>query len=130
MRSRCCPVPLGGFFGYKILFANSDEGAHSAKSDEDQINALVQTWTADLNNRDLEGLKSLMCSGSASQLPQDLFSTRNKIGPLSSSVSNIKVTGDQATASITSTRSNGSHNGETDTYGRENSWKICHIVNF
>jgi len=72
-----------------------------------------------------------MCSGSASQLPHDVFYTSDKIGPLSSAASNIVVSGDQATATIISTWSNGTHNGETDRYGKENgSWKICHTVNF
>jgi hypothetical protein len=133
-------VLIGGFSAYKLLSGksedhqisgNSDEHQTSGNSDQGQIKQLVQTWTNDLNNRDPAGLTSLMCSGSASQLPHDVFYTRDKIGPLSSAASNIDVSGDRATATIISTWSNGTHNSETDTYGKENgSWRICHTVNF
>jgi hypothetical protein len=135
-------LSIGGFFGYKFLFAksgedshsaNSDGGFHTAGSDEDQIKALVQAWTNDLNNRDLAGLKSLMCSGSASQLPRDVFFDRDRIGTISSEVTDINVTGDRATATITSRWSERPNGGERhfDSYGKENgNWKICHTVNF
>jgi Protein of unknown function (DUF2510) len=133
-------VVIGGFSAYKLISGsshghqvsgNSGEQQIAANSDDDQIKHLVAAWTDDLNNRDLPGLTSLMCSGSASQLPHNVFYTRDKIGPLSSAVSNVVVRGDQASASITSTWSNGTHNAETDTYGKQNgSWKICHTVNF
>ena len=124
-------IAIGGFCTYKLLSEKSVERQISSNADEGQINQLVQAWTNDLNNRDLAGLNSLMCAGSVSQLPRNIFYTRDKIGPLSSAVSKIFVSGDRATASITSTWSNGTHNAETDIYGKENgSWKICHTVNF
>jgi hypothetical protein len=133
-------VVTGGFCAYKLISESSHEHQVSGNPgeqqiagnfDKDQIKRLVAAWTDDLNNRDLRGLTSLMCRGSASQLPHDVFSTRDKIGPLSSAVGNVVVRGDQAAASITSTWSNGTHNAETDTYGKENgNWKICHTVNF
>jgi hypothetical protein len=133
-------VVVGSFFAYKLISESFDGHQMSGNSggqqiagnaDEGQIKQLVAAWTDDLNNRDLAGLTSLMCHASVSRLPNDVFSTRDKIGPLSSAVSNIVVSGDQATASIISTWSNGTHNAETDTYGKENGgWKICHTVNF
>ena len=133
-------VVIGGFSAYELISESSaghqisgNPGGQqiSSASDEDQIKKLVAAWTDDLNKHDLAGLTSLMCGGSASQLPHNVFNTRDKIGPLSSAASNIVVTGDRATASIISTWSNGTHNAETDTYAKENgSWKICHTVNF
>jgi hypothetical protein len=130
-------VVIGGIFAYKFISGSSHghqgSGAQqvSGSSDQDQIKQLVASWTDDLNNRDLAGATSLMCSGSASQLPRNLFYTVDKIGPLSTSVGGIKVTGDQATATVISNWSNGSHEAWVNSYGRENgSWKICHTVNF
>jgi hypothetical protein len=137
-------LSIGGFLGYNVFFGNSDGGSQSANSgapynatgsDEDQIRQLVQAWTDDFNNRDLAGLQSLMCSGSVSQLPRDIFQVRDRVGPFTNSVSNINVTGDQATATVRSTWNNGSgdNGGEMfdNSYGKENgTWKICHTVNF
>jgi Protein of unknown function (DUF2510) len=130
-------VVIGGFFTYK-LFSGGSHGHQvsvadrvSGTADEDQIKQLVATWTDDLNKHDLQGLTSLMCAGSASQLPRNVFYTVDKIGPLTTSVGGIKVKGNQATATVISNWSNGSHEAWENSYGKENgSWKICHTVNF
>jgi hypothetical protein len=141
-------LSIGGFFGYELFFAGSDGGPQStgggsqsagsggspaaAGSDVDQIQQLVKTWDNDLNNHDLAGLQSLMCSGSASDLPRDIFLTRdNAGGTLSSDVSNIQVTGDRATASVTNNWAGGSHSRFDNTYAKENgAWKICHTLSY
>lgn len=75
-----------------------------------------------------------MCSGSAAQLPRNIFQLRDRYGPFSNSVSNIKVAGNRATATVTSSWSNGNGNGGErfeNSYAREDgTWKICHTVNF
>jgi hypothetical protein len=134
-------VLIGGFFAYKLVVGRS--GGHhvagnsggqqiSGNSDEDQIKQLVTTWTEDLNNRDLAGLTSLMCRGSASQLPHDIFFDRDRMGAMSSRVTGIKINGNQATATIFTTWSQRqTEEAHFDTYGKENGrWKICHTVNF
>ena len=111
--------------------APSNGGAQSAGSDEDQIKALVRTWDNDFNNQDLAGMKSLMCSGSASQLPRKLFPRHDIKGTLSSSVSNINVTGNVATATVISNWSGGSHERWDNSYGKQNgAWKICHTLSY
>lgn len=120
--------------GFNALFGgtDSDTAPDTARGpDEIEIEQLVHEWTDDLNNRDLEGLQSLMCAGSAAQLPQDVFYGVEHMGELSSDVSNIVVVGSTATAGIVSNWANGTHNASSDTYAKENGvWKICHTINF
>ena len=131
---------IAGFAGYQFLFGNSDRGvqsassgggAHSTGSDENQIRQLVQAWADDFNNQDLAGLQSLMCSGSAAQLPRNLFPRHDIKGTLSSSVSNINVAGNQATATVISNWSGGTHERWDNSYAKENgAWKICHTLSY
>jgi serine/threonine-protein kinase len=137
-------VLIGGFVGFTALFGGSNDNAgsnHSAStnaapgqaggSDQAQIQQLVQTWTTDYNNKDLAGLQSLMCAGSVSDLPRDVFPQGDIRGTLSSTVKNIKITGNNASGDITSNWSSGSGNASTDTYAKESgTWKICHTTNF
>jgi serine/threonine protein kinase len=98
--------------------------------DSDQIRQLVQSWTAAFNNRDLATMQSLTCGGL--QLNGTIFLPVDIRGKMSSEVTNINVTGDQATANIINSWSGEDlHNAETDRYGKENGvWKICHTVNY
>lgn len=134
-------LAVGGFLGVKLFGAGSDGGSPPGTSSEDsaaagpdvdQIKQLVKAWDNDLNNHDLSGLQSLMCSGSDSQLPRDIFATRDNVGgTLSSDVSNIRVTGDRATASVTNNWAGGSHSRFENAYAKENGvWKICHTLSF
>jgi hypothetical protein len=126
---------VASFVGYHLFFATSDGGGSTSSgaqsADAAQIKQLVQTWTDDFNNRDLAGMQSLLCSGSASELPTDLFPANDRRGSLSSSVGHIEFDGDRATAGITSNWSGGTGNASTDTYAKEGGvWKICHTVNY
>lgn len=127
---------VGGYFALKVLPANSGSGSAfgGGGSDTAQIKQLVQAWTDDFNNKDLAGLQSLMCSGGAAQLPRDIFQLRDRYGPFTNSVSNIKISGDHATADVVSSWSNSNGKGGEgfeNTYAKENgAWKICHTVNF
>lgn len=141
---------IGGYLGYQSLFGSSDGASNSSASngpsesagsggspgaagaDVDQIKQLVKAWDNDLNNHDLSGLRSLMCSGSASKLPHDIFLTRDHAGgTLSSDVSDIKVTGNQATATVTNNWAGGSHSRFDNSYAKESgAWKICHTLSY
>ena len=143
-------LSIAGFFGYKSLFAKSDEhqtvansgsgqisgnsgsGPNFGGADEVQIRQLVQVWTDDFNNRDLAGMQSLMCSGS--QIPRNPFELLDKVGKFTNTVINIVVTGDRATATVTSTWSSAwSTGGERfdNSYAKENgTWKICQTANY
>jgi hypothetical protein len=140
---------VGGFVGYRYFFAGSDGASQSAGpsgsqsvgsdgppstagSDVDQIKQLAKAWDNDLNNHDLAGLQSLMCSGSATDLPRDIFATRDGAGgTLSSELSDIQVNGDNATATVTNNWSGGSHDRFDNTYAKENGgWRICHTLSY
>jgi hypothetical protein len=131
-------ISIACFLGYKFFFATPENHqvatgpAIAGSADEDQIKNLVQMWTDDFNNRDLAGMRSLMCSGA--QLPTDVFALRDKVGNFTNQATNIVVTGDQATAVVTSSWSGpGGTGGERfdNTYAKENgNWRICHTVNF
>jgi hypothetical protein len=131
-------ISIACFLGYKFFFATPENHQVAAgpviagSGDEDQIKNLVQMWTDDFNNHDLAGMRSLMCSGA--QLPRDVFALRDKVGNFTNQVTNIVVSGDQATAVVRSTWSGpGNTGGEQfdNSYARENgTWRICHTVNF
>jgi hypothetical protein len=108
--------------------------AFNSSGDEGQIKQVVQAWTDAFNNRDLAGMQSAMCSGSAADLPSNVFQLRDRYGPFTNSVSNVKVSGDRATATVTSTWSNSNGTGGErfdDSFAVESgAWKICHITNF
>lgn len=137
----------GGYLGYQALFGSSDSPSDSSApnassqsagsggasgADVDQIKQLVKNWDNDLNNHDLAGLQSLMCSGSAAKLPHDVFLTRDHAGgTLSSDVNNINVTGNSATATVTNNWAGGSHSRFVNSYAKENgAWKICHTLSY
>ncbi len=122
---------VAAFFGYKFLFAGS--------SDEDQIKALVATFTTDFNNADGSAIASLMCGGGvkapagagafvAAFTSETLRSQLDENGTASTSVANIHVTGSRATAQVTTrwSKSPANPQTETDTFTKENgTWKLC-----
>lgn len=120
--------------GFYVFFYNTDEH---------QIRAVTKEFVTDYNNGDGTGLAKLLCSqalgappgtsgfligvaGSAmnSQLQNEL----NDKGTASLSLSDIHVTGDRATATVTTTYSKtpSDKQTETDPYVKENgAWKLC-----
>jgi hypothetical protein len=116
-------VLAGGFFAYKYVFAGN--------SDEDQIKALVQNVTAHQNNADGPGLLTLDCSYAKAHNPATSEMLRNEIneyGTVATSVTDIHVTGDRATAVVTTTmsKSPNDHNPDTWSFTKEGgSWKYC-----
>jgi hypothetical protein len=116
-------VLAGGFFAYKYVFAGN--------SDEDQIKALVQNVTAHQNNADGPGLLTLLCSYAKAHNPATSPMLRNEInqyGTVATSVADIHVTGDRATAVVTTTmsKSPNDHNPDTWSFTKEGgSWKYC-----
>jgi Protein of unknown function (DUF2510) len=122
---------VAGYFGYQFFFG--------AGSDEDQIKALVATFTTDFNNADGPAIASLMC-GEGTKTPgvagafvaaftsETLRSQLNENGTASTSVANIHVAGNRATAQVTTTWSKSPANPqtETDSFTKENgTWKLC-----
>ena len=103
----------------------------SNASPEDQIRALVKTISDDMNNADSQGLASLVCAdekNSSDIQTSELRRQRDENGTLTTSASDIHVTGDQATANVTFSWSNSpSENGTvTWKFVRENgAWKMC-----
>jgi ketosteroid isomerase-like protein len=119
-----------GVFAYKYLAGGSDE---------DQIKALVARFTTDFNNADGSAIASLTCS-EGNKIPagagafvvgytsEKLRDYLDEYGTISTSVANVHVTGDRATAQVTTvgSRAPGQPNVETDSFAKENgSWKVC-----
>ena len=115
-------LAVGGLLAYKYVFA---------KSDADQVKALVQAVTADQNKADAAGLLTLSCSAARGRNPPTSEMLRNDIneyGTVATSVTDIRVTGDRATAQVTTTRSNQPGESTTDTQSflkESGSWKVC-----
>jgi ketosteroid isomerase-like protein len=123
-------LAVAGVFGYKYFFA---------RSDEDQIRALVATFEKDYNNADAGGLMTLVCSQPAVGLSaskslgeaafaQELRRHVDESGSAATSVANIHVTGDRAPAQLTTVWSKSSDNPSTETgpFVKENgTWKMC-----
>lgn len=119
-----------GVFAYRYLAGGSDE---------DQIKALVAKFTTDFNNADGAGIASLTCSdgnkvpagagafvvGYTSEKLRDYL---DEYGTITTSVANVHVTGNQATAQVTTVGSKapGQPNVETDSFAKESGgWKVC-----
>lgn len=104
----------------------------TGKSDEDQIRAVVQSFTNDWNSSDTAGLASLGChqAGTPYVDKLDFAQSRAEVGAISSSVTGIHITGDHATADVTMTQSQPPHDTDTGTFtlAKENgTWKVCDI---
>lgn len=124
-------LAVAGVVGYKFFLAGG--------SDEDQIRALVAKFTSDFNNADGAGIGSLMCSEvtkapagtgafAAAYTGEQLRAYLDEYGTVSTSVANIHVTGNRATAEVTTTasKSPGNPSTDTDSFAKENgNWKLC-----
>jgi Protein of unknown function (DUF2510) len=120
----------GGVFAYKFLAGGSDE---------DQIKALVGKFTTDFNKADGAGIASLTCSEGtkapagarafvAAATSEELRAQLDENGTASTSVANVHVTGNRATAQVTTiwSKSPGQPDVETDSFAKESgSWKVC-----
>lgn len=115
-------LAVGGVLVYKFVLG---------KSDEDQIKDLVQNVTTHQNNADGPGLLPLLCTKSRGQNPATSQMLRSEIddqGTAATSVADIRVTGDHATATVTTTRSKypDDHEPETWSFAKENgAWTWC-----
>ena len=124
-------LAVAGVFGYKHFIAGG--------SDEDQIRALVANLTTDFNNADGAAMATLMCgeikkgagvSGAfiAAYASDQLRTKLDENGTASTSLANVHVTGNRATAQVTTlwSKSPGNPNTETESFVKENSsWKLC-----
>ncbi|WP_082958202.1 DUF2510 domain-containing protein [Mycobacterium alsense] len=116
-------LAVGGVLGYKRVIA--------PKLAENQIKTLVQNVTNAQNNADGQGLLQLDCERARGQNPVTSQMLRNDIdeeGTVATTVTNVHVTGDRATATVTTTRSKSpdDHMPETWSFVKEKgSWKWC-----
>jgi hypothetical protein len=123
-------LAIAGVVVYKFALGDSDE---------DQIKGVVKTLTDDYNNADGAGMATLYC-GQATKGPRGskaliglvtsemLREDLDEYGTVATSVTDIRVTGDRATAVVTTTRSKSPNdvNKETDPFVKENGgWKVC-----
>jgi hypothetical protein len=126
-------LAVAGVLVYKFVLSGG------SSSPEGQIRALVKTFTTDFNNADGAGLAAIVCgqpkqTSGISKALMGTFTRANlsemisEQGTVTASVSNIRVTGDRATATVTTTwsKSPNEHTPETDVFVKENgSWKVC-----
>jgi hypothetical protein len=113
---------VGGVLAYKYVFSSSDE---------DQIRAIVKAATADQNNADGPGMLTLICTkdrGSNPATSEMLRNANNEQGALATSVTDVRITGDRATARVNIKMSKfpNDETPETWSFVKENgSWKWC-----
>jgi hypothetical protein len=126
-------LAVAGVLVYKFVLPGG------ATSPEGQIRTLVKTFATDFNNADGAALATLMCgqpkqtSGFSKAVMGSLASENvseiiSDQGTITTAVSNIRVTGDRATATVTTTwsKSPNEPTSETDLFVKENgSWKVC-----
>ncbi len=115
-------LAVAGVLAYKFVFKGS--------SDEDQIRKLVQTATTDENNADAPALKALVCNKARDRITtsEEMREGLNEDGTYATTVTDLHVTGDQATATIVTTRSKTPNDktSEAASFVKENgSWKLC-----
>lgn len=116
-------LAVAGVLGYEFFL--------SGNSDEDQIRALVQNVTTAQNNADGPGLLKLDCAYSQARNPATSQMLRNDLndqGSVATSVADVRVSGDHATASVTTTRSKYPDEHATETWSfvkEKGSWKWC-----
>jgi hypothetical protein len=116
-------LTVAGGLAYKFLLTGN--------SDEDQIKALVQNVTAHENNADGPGLLPLLCTYDRGHNPSTSQILRKEVdqyGTATTSVTDIHITGDQATATVTTIRSNmpGETYPHNRSFAKENgSWQYC-----
>jgi hypothetical protein len=127
-------VAVGGVLMW--VFASNGSNASEA-SPEDQIRALMKSVDDDLNNADAAGLASLLCDAQKNSparhvhTDDQLRKQRDVVGPETSTVADIHVTGDDATARVSISFSKAPQNDVTQTvnFVRENGgWRVCGVA--
>jgi hypothetical protein len=105
-------------------------------SPEDQIRSLMKSVDDYLNNADAAGLASLLCDaqknspGRHVHTDDQLRKQRDVVGLETSTVTDIHITGDRATASVSISWSKAPQNDLTETvnFVRENGgWRVCGV---
>jgi hypothetical protein len=118
-----------------LIWVFAFEGSNASESSaEDQIRALMKSVDNNLNNADAGGLASLLCGaqknspGRHVHTDDQLRKQRDVVGLETSSVADIHLAGNQATASVTVSWSKAPQHDVTETvqFVRENGgWKVC-----
>jgi hypothetical protein len=118
------------------VFAFKGDNAPQS-SPEDQIMALMKSVDDHLNNADAAGLASLLCDaqknspGRHVHTDDQLRKQRDVVGLETSTVTDIHITGDHATASVSISWSKAPQNDLTETvnFVRENGgWRVCGVT--
>lgn len=116
-------LALAGVLVYKFVYPGTPE---------DQIKAVVQDLADGMNNADSTRVASLMCTQdrilSALLTADYLRQRRDEKGIATFSVTDIHVSGDQATAQVTETWSKESTQGKpkAGSFDKESGdWKVC-----
>jgi hypothetical protein len=113
-------------------------GNASESSPEDQIRALMKNVDNYLNNGDAAGLASLLCNAQKNSprrhvhTDDQLRKQRDVVGLETTSVADIHIAGDNATARLTVSWSKAPQDDVTETvkFVRENGgWKVCGEAN-
>jgi hypothetical protein len=124
-------VAVAGVLIWVFAFKGSNA---SGTSPEDQIRVLMKTTDNYLNNADAAGLASLLCDaqknspGRHVHTDDQLRKQRDVVGLETSSVTDINVAGDHATATVSVSWSKAPQSDLTETvkFVRENGgWKVC-----
>jgi Protein of unknown function (DUF2510) len=95
---------------------------------EDQIRTVVKAVNDEMNKADGAGLARSTCAGADPLTSDELRQQREQHGTIATSVTDIRVTGDRATGTITDTWSDAPNTpvSGTQSFVKENgSWKIC-----
>jgi hypothetical protein len=129
--SAAAVVALAGVLIWEFAFKESNA---SQSSPEDQISALMKSVDNYLNNADAAGLASLLCDaqknspGRHVHTDDQLRKQRDVVGLETSSVADIHIAGDHATARVSINWSKAPQDDLTETvkFVRENGgWKVC-----
>jgi hypothetical protein len=124
-------VAIAGVLIWVFAFKGSNA---SESSPEDQIKALMKSADNYLNNADAAGLASLLCDaqknspGRHVHTGDQLRRQRDVVGLETSSVADIHIAGEQATARVSVSWSKAPQDDLTETvkFVRENGgWKVC-----
>jgi hypothetical protein len=122
-----------------LIWVFAFKGSNASESSpEDQITALMKNVDNYLNNADAAGLASLLCDaqknspGRHIHTDDQLRTQRDVVGLEMTSVADIHIAGDDATARVTVSWSKAPQDDVTETvkFVRENGgWKVCGEAN-
>lgn len=121
-------LAAGAVAVYKLGFSGN------SAPPEDQIRSLITTFTTDLNNGDGAGMAALFCDETKTRIPTSgnaSTASRAAVGTAASSIADIRVTGDKASGTVTTTWSNAPFDTTSVSQSFVNeggSWKMCETV--